>query len=137
MENVIPAKNPMELHKHRPGNELSRYLADPGIVCLFLAILVGALYWPVMGFGFVNWDDPHYVVNNTHIYSGLSAEDLAWAFTTTHTGYWQPMTWVSFMLDVTLSGRGPSGFHITNVILHAANTILVFLLFRKWTGAHW
>lgn len=62
---------------------------------------------------------------------------MIWAFSTGYEGFWRPLLWLSYMLDVTLFGMGPGGFHFTNLLLHAVNAVLVFLLFRRLTGAHW
>jgi tetratricopeptide (TPR) repeat protein len=112
-------------------------MADPVIVCLLLAMVTLALYWPVTGFELINYDDTEYIVENTHIHSGLTWAGATWAVSTGYEGFWQPLTWLSYMLDVTVYGMGPGGFHFTNLLLHAANAVLVFLLFRRLTGAHW
>jgi protein O-mannosyl-transferase len=121
----------------RVKSRLAELMADPSVIALLLAMVTLALYWPATGFEFVNYDDPRYVVQNTHIHSGLTLDGITWALTTGYEGFWQPLTWLSFMLDATLFGMGPGGFHLTNLLLHSANTVLVFWLFRMLTGAHW
>ena len=98
-----------------------------------------ALYWPVTRFDFVNYDDPLYVTENPHVQAGLTWEGLAWAFGRVHGEgtYWHPLTWVSHMVDWQLYGLNPWGHHLTSVLLHAANAVLVFLVFRRMTGAFW
>jgi Flp pilus assembly protein TadD len=104
-------------------------------LALTVAILV--VYAQVRHFGFVNWDDPHYVTNNPQVLAGLSWHTVRWAFTTTTAaGLWLPLTWLSLMLDTTLWGPNAGGYHVTNVALHAANTLLLFGLLYRVTRAH-
>jgi tetratricopeptide (TPR) repeat protein len=100
--------------------------------------LIGAVlvvYIGVHQFGFVSWDDPQYVRDNSHVLLGLGWPSIHWAFTTTYAGLWLPLTWLSFMLDVDVWGPGAGGHHVTNVVLHAANTLLLFGLLHRTTGA--
>jgi tetratricopeptide (TPR) repeat protein len=90
-------------------------------------------YWN----GFSNWDDPLYVENNRHVLTGLTGENVAWAVTTSHADNWHPLTWLSLQLDASLFGTRPSGFHLTNVFLHAANVALLFWTLRLMTGESW
>src|SRR5206468_4000494 len=95
------------------------------IACLlFLSVVV--LYWPVGRFGFVEIDDGLYVTENRHVRTGLSAANIRWAFFNGEAYLWHPLTWLSHMLDCQLYGLAPGGHHITSVLLHAANTVLVF-----------
>lgn len=112
--------------------------SNPTFICLTLAAVTIALYWPATGFDFVNWDDPAFVLQNPRVLEGFSWANVCWAFTNlTSSGYWQPVIWLSYMLDATLFGPGAAGFHFTNILLHAVNAVLVFLLFRRMTGAYW
>jgi tetratricopeptide (TPR) repeat protein len=100
------------------------------------------LFLPALNCGFVNVDDPDYVTLNPRVRAGLSAEDVRWAFTAFHTYNWHPLTWLSLQLDATLwktpdGGPDPRGFHLTNLLLHAANAGLLFLALRSLTGAFW
>lgn len=95
-------------------------------LCLFV-------YWDVQGFDFVNWDDPEYLTENSRVQAGISPSNVWWALTTGHTPYWHPLTWLSHMLDVTLYGMSPGPHHVTNLVLHVMNTLLVFLLLRRMT----
>ena len=108
-------------------------------MAVLLALVTIALYWPVTRFDFVNYDDPLYVTENPHVQAGLTWEGLAWAFGRVHGEgtYWHPLTWVSHMVDCQLYGLKPWGHHLTSVLLHAANAVLVFLVFRRMTGAFW
>ncbi len=90
-----------------------------------------------LGAGFVNFDDPFYVTRNAHVTSGLSAAGTRWAFTTFDVFNWHPLTWLSLQLDATLFGTNARGFHLTNVLLHAANAAVLFLALRSLTGVFW
>jgi len=106
---------------------------------LMLVLVTMAVYWPATGYDFVNYDDPDYVTANTHVQGGLTWEGLAWAFGRVHGEgtYWHPLSWVSHMVDCQLYGLQPGGHHLTSVLLHAANAVLLFLVFRRMTGASW
>ena len=106
-------------------------------VCGFLLLAVGLVFAQTVRSGFVNFDDGLYVYENSHVLHGLSWREIVWAFTRLHAGYWIPLTWVSFMLDNQLYGLGAAGFHLTNVLLHAATTILLFLVLEQMTGRFW
>jgi Flp pilus assembly protein TadD len=101
-------------------------------ICLVLAVVTVAVYWPATRGEFLNFDDGYYFSNNPHVQSGLSWDNIRWAFTTGYAANWHPLTWLSLMLDVELFGRGPFGPHATNLLWHAANTVLLFLLLRRW-----
>ena len=103
--------------------------------CVAVAALTLVVYLPVRRFDFVNWDDPSYLTSNPHVQLGLTWANVAWAITTAHTPYWHPVTWLSHMLDVTLFGMNPGAQHVTNLVLHLANTLLVFYVLRRMTGA--
>jgi tetratricopeptide (TPR) repeat protein len=112
-------------------------LAQPVVLCLLLAAVTAAVYWPVTRCDFLNYDDPDYFTSNPHVLAGLTPGGVRWAFTTGHAGNWHPLTWLSLMLDAGLSGPGPTGPHVTNLIFHLANTVLVFLLLQSMTRAMW
>ncbi len=102
------------------------------------AVLAGvtvAAFYPALDCGFVNFDDTLYVTHAPPVTGGLSGKGILWAFTTFAAGNWHPLTWLSLQLDATLWGTGPRGFHLTNVVLHAANAALLFLALRALTGA--
>lgn len=105
--------------------------------CLLLFTLTMFLFWPAVGYDFLLWDDNFYVSDNPIVRNGLSMGGWKWAWTTNHQGYWAPILWLSLMLDGTLFGPEPWGFHLSNILLHALNVMLLFLLFRKWTGRAW
>jgi hypothetical protein len=86
---------------------------------------------------FVNYDDPIYVTRNMDVLGGLSLDGIARAFTTARSNHWHPLTWISLQLDVDFFGQEPWGFHLTNLLLHTANVLLLFELLRQMTGAVW
>jgi protein O-mannosyl-transferase len=118
--------------KQRSGSQMSSLAA-----CLFLAAAVGAAFWPALHCGFVNFDDDVYVTANPHIQEGLNRASLRWAFTTAWAANWHPLAWLSHIVDFQLYGLEPAGHHATSVLLHLANSILLFLLLRDLTGAFW
>jgi protein O-mannosyl-transferase len=112
-------------------------VARPGMVALLLASITVAVYWPVTGYDFINYDDPDYVTLNSQVLAGLTLDGVVWSFCTGHGSNWHPITWLSHMLDVTVCGTEAGPMHLANLLLHAANTVLVFVTLRRLTGAHW
>jgi hypothetical protein len=107
------------------------------LVCVLLTVVTLATFWPVVHHDFINLDDPNYVVQNPAVQAGLTWKAVAWAFTTGRNNNWHPLTWLSHMLDVQLFGLNPSGHHLTNLLLHTANTLLLFFLLKQMTRALW
>jgi tetratricopeptide (TPR) repeat protein len=107
------------------------------LICLALALVTAALYWPITRNGFINFDDDEYIVGNRHITSGLTWTNVVWAFKSGEAANWHPLTWMSHMADCDLFQLDPGGHHLTNLLFHVANTLLLFLLFNKMTGAVW
>ncbi len=105
------------------------------ISCLLVALAL-AVYSRACWNGFV-YDDEGYVVKNPNVHAGLTRASYRWAFTSTDPPIWHPLTWLSLQLDYQLYGLNPRGFHLTNVALHAANAVLLFLVLRGMTGAVW
>jgi hypothetical protein len=96
-------------------------------------IVIGLLaFWPTMWFDFVNWDDPAYVWDNDLIKS-WSPSTLYGVATETVTRNYAPATIGTLLIDHTLWGMQPGGYHATNVLLHLINGLLVFVLTRKFT----
>jgi protein O-mannosyl-transferase len=91
-----------------------------------LVVLTLAVYAQTLWFGFITIDDSYYAAENPRIQLGLSPAGVVWSFTTVHDANWIPLTWLSLMLDTSLFGFRPAGYHLTNVLLHAANTVLLF-----------
>ncbi|MGA2177216.1 MAG: tetratricopeptide repeat protein [Verrucomicrobiota bacterium] len=107
------------------------------LVCLSLAAAVLAVFWGASRCDFVNYDDPAYVTSNSDVQHGLTRAGFLWAFTTDAASNWHPLTWLSHMVDVDLYGMKPAGHHWSSVLLHAANSVLLFLILRAMTGALW
>jgi tetratricopeptide (TPR) repeat protein len=110
----------------------------PGLLLAVLLVLgTMALYWPATRCDFVNFDDDLYVTSNVQVQKGLTWEGLKWACLNPVCWNWHPLTVWSHMLVRQLFGWQPWGHHLANVVLHAVNTGLVFLLLRRVTGALW
>jgi tetratricopeptide (TPR) repeat protein len=105
------------------------------LVCVALGAAVGIVFAASLRCGFTNFDDPDYVTQNTDIQHGLTWHSVEWAFTTGHASNWHPLTWLSHIVDCQLYGLAPMGHHLTSVLLHLANSVLLFLLFYRMTGA--
>jgi protein O-mannosyl-transferase len=114
---------------------LTKLLNKTNGIILALVLALTAVYLQVGTHEFITYDDPLYVYENSHVLSGLTLKNVAWAFKTMSVSNWHPLTWLSHMLDAQIFGLAPGGHHLMNVVLHAANSILLFLLLRKTTGA--
>ncbi|HKV99749.1 MAG TPA: tetratricopeptide repeat protein [Vicinamibacterales bacterium] len=106
-----------------------------GWLAIALAALTIATYAGVWSYGFVNFDDPQYVVNNPHVTGGLSWTNVVWAFTSGYAANWHPVTWVSHMIDVTLFGPSAGPAHAVNLAIHVVNVLLLFAFLARTTGA--
>ena len=107
------------------------------ILGIILIVVTLTVYWRVHGYDFINYDDPTYVTENSHVQAGLTLDGIRWSFSTKYLGFWNPLVWLSFMLDYQVYGLNAHGYHITNIILHILNTLLLFWLFCRMTGAVW
>ncbi len=107
------------------------------VLCLALALATVAIYNPVALNGFTNFDDDFYIFHNPHVIGGLSWQTVQWAFTSYYATNWHPLTWLSHALDCQLFKLNPAGHHYENVLLHAGNAILLFLLLEAATGVMW
>lgn len=99
------------------------------IVLVLVAAVIGC-FFPVLGNEFVNLDDPAMFTGNPY-YRGFSGSNLRWMFSTFHLGHYQPLSWLTLALDHALWGLDPRGYHLTNLLLHAANAVLVYLLAER------
>ncbi|MGA3181181.1 MAG: hypothetical protein ABSF38_12625, partial [Verrucomicrobiota bacterium] len=113
------------------------YRRKTWLICLGLALAVLAAYQPLWHCGFVDFDDIDYVAANPALQQGLSWPGLVWAFTTLHCSIWHPLTWLSYLVDFQIYGMNPAGYHATSLLLHLANSILLFLLLQRLTKARW
>jgi protein O-mannosyl-transferase len=107
------------------------------LACLVLALGTLALYSPVAGFSFIDFDDDEYVWNNPVTSAGLTWQGFVWAFNGIHVGNWHPLSWLSHELDCQLFGLHAGAHHLVNAAFHIANTLLLFALLRGLTGAAW
>jgi len=123
------------------GSFSSRLFQSPGertlLLCLLLTVAVLVSYSPVIHNGFLNHDDYAYITQNPHVRAGLTWTTVKWAFTTFDQANWHPLTWLSHALDCQLFGLNPAGPHYENVLLHAVNAVLLFLLLQRATGLRW
>ena len=106
-------------------------------IVLSLVVLTGFAYWNIDKCSFANVDDDQYVTSNRHVQSGITASTVAWAFTTFEAANWHPLTWLSHSLDYTIYGSKPAGHHLTNLLLHIINTVLLFFVLRSMTQTVW
>ena len=102
---------------------------------LLLLITTFSVYWQVREFDFIYYDDGGYVFQNSHVLNGWTADGFKWAFTTQHSRHWHPLTWLSHMTDCRLFGLNPGFHHLTSLFFHLANTLLLFIIFNRMTGA--
>lgn len=107
------------------------------ILSLALVLLTVLAYLPVRNNAFINFDDNHYITANPHIKAGLSWDTVKWAFTTYDAANWHPLTWLSHALDSQVFGMDPAGPHSINLLLHALNAVLLFLILQGLTGFTW
>jgi tetratricopeptide (TPR) repeat protein len=119
-----------------------KQLTPPTRVRLYIGAALAGLtllaYSDTFSFPFVDFDDQYYVTYNRHVHAGLTADGIRWAFTTFEAANWHPLTWLSLELDSDLyGGPKPGGFHLTNVLLHIANTLLLFWVLDGMTGRVW
>jgi len=104
-------------------------------IAIFALIIIA--YWQLPGNDFINYDDPVYVTENPCVSQGITPVGVAWAFSTTHAGNWHPLTWLSHMLDVQLFGLNAAAHHVISLLFHLANSLLLFTILTRATGAVW
>src|SRR2546422_8212063 len=115
-----PAQSPAAVAAPR------RWISQRAVPAL-LALASFVVFLPALGAGFVNWDDDQNFLENPN-YRGLGADQLRWMFTTFLMGHYIPLTWVTLGLDYVVWGMNPAGYHLTNLLLHAANAVLLYLI---------
>lgn len=104
---------------------------------LLLAGLVFGALGGALACGFVRFDDHGYVYENPMVLGGLTKAGMHWAFTTIHERWWLPLLWISYMADAEMYGLDPWGYHLTNLLLHTANVLLLGWVLFRLTGARW
>lgn len=107
------------------------------LLCACLVALIVVAFSGTLQCGFINLDDDKVITGNIRLHSGLSRDGIRWAFTTTYFGNWMPVTWLSHLLDIQSFGLKPRGHHFTSLVFHAANSLLLFLIFKAVTGSLW
>ena len=112
-------------------------MSRPRLIALLLALITLAAFLPATQYAFINYDDNDYVSANPDVQRGLSWAGVKWAFTTLHAENWHPLTWLSHMTDCELFGLNPGAHHFVNVMFHAANAVLLFVVLLRLTGAQW
>src|SRR5437667_2056074 len=105
------------------------------MAALFFGTLL--LYAPMWRADFINYDDTDYVTGNVMVQRGITWHGFLWAFSTGHAGNWHPLTWLAHMLNAEIFGRNAGGHHLVNVLLHALNSVLLFRVLKRLTGACW
>lgn len=127
----MKSNNPRRSKKSRkPGEFPLRNRATRWVAVLTVAVVTGVSFLPVLLNGFVEWDDYDNLVNNAN-YRGLGWSQLLWMFTTFHLGPYQPLSWVSLGVDYLIWGMNPAGYHLTNLVLHAANAVFFYFVCRR------
>jgi len=107
------------------------------IICLFLAIIVLAVYYQTGDYQFISVDDDKYVTENPHVRRGLTLEGACWAFTGMDAANWHPLSWLSHMADVSLFGMDAGWHHRMSVLIHGCNVLLLFFALSGMTGSTW
>ena len=107
------------------------------LIGLALVIVTAAVYWQVGGFDFVRYDDDRYITENPIVGKGLSMEGIRWAFSSFEQSNWHPLTWLSHMLDVQGFGLDAGRHHQVNLLFHILNTLILFFILQRMTGALW
>ena len=140
------AVSPFSRKRHKPVPPpkpgVSLPVSRKKLVQLLAGTVIAGLtlfvYCPCFDHPFVNFDDEAYVTQNQHVTPGLTADGVRWAFTTFECGNWHPLTWLSLQLDCDLyGGLKAGGYHLTNVVLHTASAVLLFLVLSGMTGMVW
>ena len=106
-------------------------------ICIFLVVATFCVYSQVQDHEFINYDDDQYIKDNWKIKSGLTSESISWAFTTFYGYNWFPITWLSHIFDYQLYGLNPKGHHLTNLLFHIANALILFTVLLRMTGKLW
>src|SRR3712207_1254963 len=106
-------------------------------ICVGLAAMTWFVFGQTLRHDFVNYDDGEYVYQNPQVTPGLTSPGIVWAFTHTHAANWHPLTWLSHMMDCQLFRLWAGGPPLTNVVLHSATAVLLFLVLRTMTASTW
>ena len=107
------------------------------LVSLFLVVIILATYWQLPSHELLPFDDYGYITKNTHVHEGITWKNIVWTFSSTDFGYWHPLTWMSHMLAFQVFGLKFGMHHLINLFLHISNTLLLFFVLKRMTGALW
>ena len=121
-------------HRRTDASAATADRRRPILFGLLLIVATLALYWPVHGYPFVNYDDELYVTYNDHVKAGLHWETVKWAFTSFDASNWHPLTWLSHATDYSLFQMNSGGHHDVNLLLHIVNVLLLFYVLWRATG---
>jgi tetratricopeptide (TPR) repeat protein len=118
------------MNPHHPSRSANLF-----VIPLLLVGATLAAYWGIWTFEFIVFDDPIYITKNDRLADGLTYENITWSLTANHSSNWHPLTWLSYLLDTELFGVDSGAIHTTNLLLHIANTLLLYALLYRWTAA--
>lgn len=122
----------------KPTKQRLRLDSTSFAICIFLVVVTAVVYARVAGYPFIDLDDGPYVFHNSHVQQSLTPKSFHWALTTFRAANWHPLTWISHIIDCSVYGvTHPGGHHVTSLLLHIANTLLLFLLLSRMTGSKW
>jgi len=127
-----PESTPASQTKAKPDTKWLDYL-----ICGLLIAGILAVFWRVTGFALVNYDDGTYVTENHNLRLGLTGTGIRWALTAVVSSNWHPLTLISYLLNYQIGHFNPQGYHLLNLLLHMANSLLLFLVLHKMTGFRW
>lgn len=132
------ARSPATKRPDAIARRQDKKLTKTNLLILFsLAVVTLAIYAQVIGHQFITLDDPTYIRENPMVNRGVTAAGITWAFTTFYAANWHPLTWISHMIDCQLFGTNAGRHLLVNVLIHVANTLLVFWFLLRTTGARW
>ena len=123
---------PVSQTKAKPDTRWLDYL-----IYALLVVGILAVFWRVTGFALINYDDGTYVTENHDLRLGLTGKGIRWALTAVVSNNWHPLTLISYLLNYQIGRFDPQGYHLLNLLLHMANSLLLFLVLNKMTGFRW
>jgi len=106
-------------------------------IVIFIILSTWSVYVQVLDYDFINYDDDEYITENEHVKKGITGESVVWALTEFHSANWHPLTWLSHIIDCQLFGLNAGRHHLISLIFHVLNSVLLYVVFRKMTGATW
>ena len=136
-DDLPPSHRSPESAENSPAQSVMSERRRAAYIALGLVAAVFCAYALIFGADFIDYDDNSHVFRNAGVIGGLSWQGIGQAFTQFHASLWLPLTWISFMTDISLFGLNPGAMHMVNVGWHAASTVLLFYTLRKMTGKFW